>query len=67
MSQYRTELVADHHKTGSASRNSRCSPPPPRPVRLDVTEGYMRKSVEHLRGEAEKVAAFLLERMDAEE
>lgn len=37
------------------------------PAGDDVTEGYIRPSVDHLRGCAEQVAAFLLERMrDAE-
>ncbi len=33
----------------------------------DVTEGYIRPSIEHLRGAVEKVAAFLLEKMDERE
>ncbi len=33
------------------------------PASGDVTQGYIRSSVEHLRTQAEKVAAFLLERM----
>jgi integrase len=36
------------------------------PSNGDVTEGYIRPSVEHLRAQVEKVAAFLLARMRAE-
>ena len=43
------------------------APAGPLPAADDVTEGYIRPSIEHLRGCVEQVAAFLLERMDAEE